>query len=133
MFTLAISLFDHFQFTLIHRPDIPGSYAILFFIASNLTSITSHIHNWALFLLWLSLFILFGVISPLFPSSILDTYQPGALLFWCHIFSPFHTVHGCLKARILQIPRCDYNLYTSACLILLYFFHYSIYYLVCYG
>ena len=24
-------LFDHFQFTLIHGPNIPGSYAILFF------------------------------------------------------------------------------------------------------
>ena len=33
MFTLAIS-FDHFQFTLIHGPNIPGSYAILFFTAS---------------------------------------------------------------------------------------------------
>ena len=52
MFTLAIS-FDHFQFALIHGPDIPGSYAILLFIASDLASITSHIHSWVLFLLWL--------------------------------------------------------------------------------
>ena len=29
MFTLAITV-DHFQFTLIHGPKIPGSYAILF-------------------------------------------------------------------------------------------------------
>ena len=35
------------QFTLIHGPNIPGSYAVLFFIALDLTSITSHIHNWA--------------------------------------------------------------------------------------
>ena len=28
MFTLAITC-DHFQFALIHEPDIPGSYAIL--------------------------------------------------------------------------------------------------------
>ena len=34
-------------------PNIPGSYAILLFTASDLTSITSHIHNWVLFLLWL--------------------------------------------------------------------------------
>ena len=27
---------DHFQFTLIHGPDTPGSYAALFFIASDL-------------------------------------------------------------------------------------------------
>ena len=46
-------LFDHFQFALIHGPDIPGSYAILLFTASDLASITSHIHNWVLFLLWL--------------------------------------------------------------------------------
>ena len=36
---------DHFQFALIHGPNIPGSYAILLFTASNFTSITSHIHN----------------------------------------------------------------------------------------
>ena len=33
--------------------------------ASDLASITSHVHNWVLFLLWLRLFILSGVISPL--------------------------------------------------------------------
>ena len=36
----------------------PGSYAILFFTASDFTSITSHIHKWTLFSLWLCLFIL---------------------------------------------------------------------------
>ena len=73
MFTLAIS-FDHFQFALIHGPNIPGSYAMLFFTASNFTSITSLMHNWVLFLLWLHPFILSGVISPLISSSILGTY-----------------------------------------------------------
>ena len=34
-FSLAISC-DHFQFALIHGPDIPGSYAILLFTASDL-------------------------------------------------------------------------------------------------
>ena len=48
MFTLAIS-FDHFQFVLTHGPNIPGSYAILFFTVSDFTSITSHIHNWVCF------------------------------------------------------------------------------------
>ena len=93
-------LFDHFQFALIHGPDIPGSYAILLFIASDLASITSHIHNWVLFLLWLYPFILFGVISPLISSSILGTYRPGEFLFKYPIIFPFHTVHGVLKARI---------------------------------
>ena len=72
-FTLAIS-FDHFQFALIHGPDIPGSYAILLFTALDLASITSHIHSWGLFLLWLHPFILSGVISLLISSSILGTY-----------------------------------------------------------
>jgi len=67
-------LFDHFQFALIHGPDIPGSYAILLFTALGLTSITSHIHSWVLLLLWLHPFILSGVISPLISSSILGPY-----------------------------------------------------------
>ena len=55
-----------------------------------------------LFLLWLHLFMLSGVISPLFSSSILGTYWAGEFIFQCHIFLPFHTVHGVLKARILK-------------------------------
>jgi len=101
MFTLAIYCL-HYQFALIHGPNIPGSYAILLFTASDFTSITSHIHNWVLFLLWLHLFILSGVSSPLISSSILGTYQPGEFIFQCPIFLPFHTVHGVLKARILK-------------------------------
>ena len=87
---------------LIHGPDIPGSYAILLFTASDLASIASHTHKWMLFLLWLHLFILSGVISPLISSSILGTYRPGEFIFWCPIFLPFHTVHGVLKAGILK-------------------------------
>ena len=55
-----------------------------------------------LFLLWLHLFILFGVISSLISISILGTYWPGEFIFQCPIFLPFHTVHGVLKARILK-------------------------------
>ena len=87
---------------LIHGPIIPGSYAILLFIALDLASVTSHIHNWVLFLLCLCLFILSGVISPLISSSILGTYWPGEFILKCPIFLPFHTVHGVLKARILK-------------------------------
>ena len=54
------------------------------------------------FLLWLRLFILSGVISPLISSSILGTYWPGEFIFQCCIFLPFHAVHGVLKARILK-------------------------------
>ena len=102
VFTLAIFWFDHFQFSLIHGPNIPVPYAILFFIASDFTSLTSHIHNWALFLLWLCLFILSGVISPLISSSILGTYQSREFNFQCPIFLLFPAVRGILKARILK-------------------------------
>ena len=73
-------LFDHFQFTLSPGPSIPGFYTMFFFTASDFMSITSHIQNWALFLLWLHLFILSGVISPFFSSSTLGTYRPGELV-----------------------------------------------------
>ena len=96
-------LFDHFQFTLIHGPNIPGSCAVLFFTALDFTFTTSHIHNWTLFLLCLSLFILSGAISLLFCSSILSTYWPWEFIFQCHIFLPFHTLHGVLKVRMLKL------------------------------
>ena len=49
----------------------------MFFKALGSASITSHINKWTLFSLWLCLFTVSGVISPLFSSSILDTNQPG--------------------------------------------------------
>ena len=101
MFTLAISCLTTSN-DLIHGPTIPGSYAILLFTALDFTSITSHIHKYVLFLLWLRLFILSGVISPLIFSSILDAYQPGKFIFQCYIFFPFHSVYGVFKARILK-------------------------------
>jgi len=70
--------------------------------ALQIASITSHIHSWVLFLLWLHPFILSGVISPLISSSVMGTYQPGKFLFRYPIILPFHTVHGVLKARILK-------------------------------
>ena len=67
----------------------PWIKAILLFTASDLASITSHIHNWVLFLRWLCLFVLSGVISPLISSSVLGTYWPGEFTFQCPIFLPF--------------------------------------------
>ena len=87
---------------MIHRWNIPGSYAILFFTASGFTSITTHIHNQVSFSFWLSLFIPSGAISPLFSSSILGTYRLRELIFQCPIILPFHTLHGVLKARMLK-------------------------------
>ena len=54
------------------------------------------------FLLLYRLFMLSGVISPLFSSSILGTYRPGEFIFQYPIFSPFHSVLGVLKARMLK-------------------------------
>ena len=64
------------------------------------TSITSHIYSWALFSLWLHLFILSGVISTISSSSILGTYWPGGFILQCLIFLPFHNL--VLKARKLK-------------------------------
>ena len=63
---------------------------------------TRCIHSWASFPFWLRLFILSGAIFLAFASSILDTYWSGGLIFKCHIFLPFHTVHVFLKARMLK-------------------------------
>ena len=78
------------------------SLCSVLFTASDFTFITSHIHNWVLFLLWCRSFILSGVISPLISSSILGTYWPGELIFQCPIFLPFHTVQGVFQARTLK-------------------------------
>ena len=67
-------LLDLFQFALIHGPNIPGSYAILLFTASNLASITSLIHNWVLFFLWLHPFI-FSVLQSFLLSSNTPLYE----------------------------------------------------------
>ena len=104
VFTLAISCFSSVQFScsvmsespvwllpsyIVHGPNIPGSYAVLFFIALDFTSITSHIHNLVLLLLWLHLFILSGVIFPLISSSIFGTYLPEEFIFQCPNFFAF--------------------------------------------
>ena len=106
MFTLAISYLTTSNLPLIHGPNIPGYYAILSFTASEFIFTTRHIHKWVSFPLWLRLFILSGAISLLLSSSIVVTYQPGVggwlLIFQCHIFLPFNSVHGVLKARILM-------------------------------
>ena len=102
MFHSCYLLFDHFQHTLTHEPNILGFYIILFFIALDFTSITSHILNWMLFFLWLSLFIFSGVISPLISRIILGTYWPRDFIFQYPIFLSFHTLHRVLKEIILQ-------------------------------
>ena len=75
-----------FSFSIIPSKEIPGLISFRMdwldllvvqgtlkslFTASDLTSVTSHIHNWVLFLLWLHPFVISVVISPLISSSIL--------------------------------------------------------------
>ena len=82
--------------------NIPGSYTILFFAASDFTFITRHIHNWVSYLLCPSRFIPSGDIGnsfPLLPSSTLDIFRPEGLILWYHNFLAFYTVHE----RWLQI------------------------------
>ena len=102
MFTLVISCLTTSNLDLFTDLTNLGSYETLLSTASNLTSITSPIHNWVLSLLWLYPFILSGVMSPLISRSILGTYQPGEFIFHCPFFCPYHNVHGVLKARILK-------------------------------
>ena len=100
MFTLVISCL-----TTSNLPwfmDLAFQIPMQYCSSSIPASITSSIHNWVLFLLWLHPFILSGVISPLISSSIFGTYRPGEFIFQCPIFLLFHTVHGVLMARILK-------------------------------
>ena len=82
----------------------------MFFKASDFTSTTRDIHNWALFLLWLSLFTPFGAICLLSSSSTLGIYQPGEFIFQCHIFLPFHSVDASkVMLKILQARLQQYT------------------------
>ena len=76
--------------------QVPMQYCSL----SNVTSITSHIQNWVLFLLWLHPFILSGVISPLISSSILGSYRPGS--------SSFSVLSFCLLIWFMGFSRQEY-------------------------
>ena len=111
-FTLVISCWS-LPIYLNKGSNIPGPYTVLFFIASDVTSITSHIPNWTLFSLWLHVFFLelfllssqvaywaptnLGVhlsVSYLFPFSLLDSQGKNTEVVWhfllqwtifCHI------------------------------------------------
>ena len=68
---------------------------------SDLASITSHIHSWVLFFLWLHPFILSGFISPLISSSIWAPTDLGVPLSVSYHFAFSYCSWG-LKARILK-------------------------------
>ena len=91
-------LCGHIQFTLIHRPKIPGSYAILFCTESDYFH-RHHICYQASFPLWPSFFILS---EQDFSSSSVAYWTPTDLGGSTYSIISFHTVYGVLKARILK-------------------------------
>ena len=75
---------------------------LLLFTALDFTSITSHIHNWVLFLLWRHLFILSAVnFSTDLQQHIGHLPTWGVLLSVSFLFA-FSYFHGVLQARILK-------------------------------
>ena len=86
MFTLAISFFitSNLPWFVDLTSQVPMQYCSL--QQSEFASITSHIYNWVLLFLWLCLFVLSGVISPLISTSMLGTHW---LIFQCPIFFAF--------------------------------------------
>ena len=133
VFTLCNLLPDHIQSTLIHGPNIPGSYSILFFIASDFTFNTRHIHTFrrrfnfgpvTSFLLELLVIALHSSLVTYWTLSNLGGGGVwGPLILWHHNFLHFHSAHGVLQARILEwIPSpsaADHvlsELFTMICL-----------------
>ena len=106
----CLLLLDPFQFALIHGPNIPGSYATLFFIALDFTFTTTFgvvISSTAGHHFCIgpasSFFLELLVIA--YPTSLVAYWTPSdleGLIFWYHIFLPFHTAHEFLVAKIVE-------------------------------
>ena len=89
MFTLNISCLIMSKFTLIHGPNIPSSYVVLF-IAPDVTFTTRCIHNLGSFPLCPSLFILSGAIFhsstvAYWTCSNLEGSSSGVISYWLFI------------------------------------------------
>ena len=67
------------------------------FAALDFSFTTRHIHNWALFPLWLSIFIPSEAIFPLFSGSILATYR--------FVSSSFSVIYFCLFILLMWFSR----------------------------
>ena len=95
-------MFDHFQFTLIHGPSIPGCYANCSLehqtlLSSPVTSITGHcFHFGSISSFFLELFLHSSPVAYWAPTDL------GISSFSVLSFCPFHTLHGVLKAGILK-------------------------------
>ena len=99
-FTLAISCLttSNLPWFMDLTFQVPMQYCSL--QASDLASITSHIHSWVLFLLRLHPFILSGVISPLISSGILAPTDLGS--------SSFSILSFCLFILFMGFSRQEY-------------------------
>ena len=87
MFSLDNLLFDHCQFTLIHGSNIPGSYAVLFFIASEFISITITSTSGCCFCLTQRLQSFFSYFSTLLQQHIGDLSTWGVQLSASYLFA----------------------------------------------
>ena len=90
-------LLDHFNFILIHGTNVPASYAMLFFTALDFIFMTRHIYNWALFLLWLSLFIPLELFLHSSPVAYWTPTKPG--------HSSFSVISLCLFLLFIGFSR----------------------------
>ena len=84
----------------LHRPNIPGSYAILLFTALDIASITSPIHNWVFFLLWL---------PPFFCLKLFLHWSPVA--YWALTdlgSSSFSILSFCIFIPLMGFSRQEY-------------------------
>ena len=88
------------QFALIHGPNIRGSYSILLFTASELASITSHIHNWVLFLLGSIPSFFLELFFHWFPVAYWAPTDPGS--------SSFSILSFCLLILFMGFSRQEY-------------------------
>ena len=95
-FSSVTELSDFFWPHGLQHTRVPVHHQVL-----DLASITSHINNWMLYLLWLHLFILLGVISPLIPVA-----------YWAPtIFgtSSFSVLSFCLFIKFMGFSRQEYR------------------------
>ena len=100
MFTLAIS-FEHFQFTLIHGPNIPGSMQYCSSQHRNLLHHQSRSQLGFVFTLAPSLYSFWSYFSTLLQQHIGHLLTWGVHLLVSYLL-PFHAAHGILKAGILK-------------------------------
>ena len=84
---------------LINGLDIPGSYVILFFMVSDFISITSHIHSWVLFFLWLCSSFFLELFSHCSPVTFWEPTYP-----WCS----FSVLSFCLFILFMRFSRQEY-------------------------